>query len=102
MDEKGLVVIPTESLTSLAEEVKALREGMKSMITVPTAQLYTNRTLKELLGIGDKLIKQYRDNGLLSYTQVGDKFWYSQDDLNKFLGANHYEAWVDNNKGYGK
>ncbi len=81
------------SLTTLTEEVKALKEGLKSIVTVQPKQLYTNKSLKELLGVGDKLIKQYRDNGLLSFTQVGDKFWYSQEDVHKFLAVSHNEAW---------
>lgn len=81
------------SLTTLTEEVKALKEGLKSIVTVHPKQLYTNKSLKELLGVGDKLIKQYRDNGLLSFTQVGDKFWYSQEDVHKFLAVSHNEAW---------
>ena len=81
------------SLTTLTEEVKALKEGLKSIVTVQPKQLYTNKSLKELLGVGDKLIKQYRDNGLMSFTQVGDKFWYSQEDVHKFLAVSHNEAW---------
>lgn len=88
-----MVQIPLDSLITLTEEVKALKEGLKSIVTVQPKQLYTNKSLKELLGVGDKLIKQYRDNGLLSFTQVGDKFWYSQEDVHKFLAVNHNEAW---------
>lgn len=88
-----MVLIPLESLSTLTEEVKALKERVQSIVTVQPKQLYTNKSLKELLGVGDKLIKQYRDNGLLSFTQVGDKFWYSQEDVNKFLAVSHNEAW---------
>ena len=88
-----MVQIPLDSLTTLTEEVKALKEGLKSIVAVQPKQLYTNKSLKELLGVGDKLIKQYRDNGLLSFTQVGDKFWYSQEDVHKFLAVSHNEAW---------
>lgn len=88
-----MVQIPLDSLITLTEEVKALKEGLKSIVIVQPKQLYTNKSLKELLGVGDKLIKQYRDNGLLSFTQVGDKFWYSQEDVHKFLAVNHNEAW---------
>lgn len=91
-----MVLIPLDSLTTLTEEVKALKEGLKSIVAVQPKQLYTNKSLKELLGVGDKLIKQYRDNGLLSFTQVGDKFWYSQEDIEKFLAVSHNEAWNTN------
>lgn len=88
-----MVLIPLESLSTLTEEVKSLKERVQSIVAVQPKQLYTNKSLKELLGVGDKLIKQYRDNGLLSFTQVGDKFWYSQEDVNKFLAVSHNEAW---------
>ena len=88
-----MVLVPMDNLVALTEEVKALKEGLKSIVTVSPKQLYTNKSLKELLGVGDKLIKQYRDNGLLSFTQVGDKFWYSQTDIDQFLAVSHNEAW---------
>ena len=92
-DNSNMVLVPMDNLVALTEEIKALREGLKSIVTVSPKQLYTNKSLKELLGVGDKLIKQYRDNGLLSFTQVGDKFWYSQADIDKFLSVCHNEAW---------
>ena len=96
LNNSSMVLIPLDSLTTLTEEVKALKEGLKSIVAVQPKQLYTNKSLKELLGVGDKLIKQYRDNGLLSFTQVGDKFWYSQEDIEKFLAVSHNEAWNTN------
>lgn len=92
-ENTNMVLIPLESLSTLTEEVKALKERVQSIVAVQPKQLYTNKSLKELLGVGDKLIKQYRDNGLLSFTQVGDKFWYSQEDVHKFLAVSHNEAW---------
>jgi hypothetical protein len=92
-ENTNMVLTPLESLTTLTEEVKALKERVQSIVAVQPKQLYTNKSLKELLGVGDKLIKQYRDNGLLSFTQVGDKFWYSQEDVHKFLAVSHNEAW---------
>ena len=92
-ENTNMVLIPLESLTTLTVEVKALKERVLSIVAVQPKQLYTNKSLKELLGVGDKLIKQYRDNGLLSFTQVGDKFWYSQEDVHKFLAVSHNEAW---------
>lgn len=56
-------------------------------------KVYTNDTLKELLGIQDKLIKKYRDDGLLGFSKVGDKFWYTQDDVDKFLMNSHNSAY---------
>lgn len=73
------------SLTSLVavlvEEVKSLREYVN-----PSKPL-SNKEVKDILNIQDRLLKKYRDDGLLGYSQVGDKYWYSQDDIDNFLSC---------------
>ena len=54
-------------------------------------KIYDNKKIRELLGINDKLLKKYRDNGLLGYSRVGDKYWYSEQDLEKFLSKTHID-----------
>ena len=59
--------------------MKSLQSFVKPM------QIYDNKAIKQLLGIQDKLLKKYRDDGLLGYSQIGDKYWYQQDDIDKLL-----------------
>lgn len=54
-------------------------------------KIYDNKKIRELLGINDKLLKKYRDNGLLGYSRVGDKYWYSEQDIEKFLSKTHID-----------
>ena len=57
-------------------------------------KVYTNKDLLLLLGVSDKQLRQYRNEGLLSYSRVDDKFWYTQDDVDEFLMKNHHNALV--------
>lgn len=66
-------------LKDLIAEVKSLQSIVKPI------QVYDNKAIKQLLGIQDKLLKKYRDDGLLGYSQIGDKYWYQQDDIDKLL-----------------
>ena len=59
-------------------------------------KIYTNSEIRELLGVQDKLIRKYRDDGKLAYHKEGDKFWYLQEDIDQFLSHNHYEAYAYN------
>ena len=43
------------------------------------------------LGIKDKYLKKLRDNGYLGYSREGDKYWYTQADVDRFLRRFHYE-----------
>ena len=69
----------TSLVTALVQEVKTLSEYVN-----PSKPL-SNKEVKDLLNIQDRLLKKYRDDGLLGYSQVGDKFWYSRDDIDNFL-----------------
>lgn len=65
---------------------------MSRVINLP--DYYNNKEVRELLGVDDKIIRKYRDRGLLGYTVVGDKFWYSQGDIKDFLNRNRHEAFA--------
>ena len=41
-----------------------------------------------LLGIKDRYLKCLRDNRLLGYSRHGDKYWYTQVDVDRFLSLN--------------
>ena len=42
-----------------------------------------------LLGVKDRYLKRLRDNGLLDYSRNGDKYWYTQADVDNFLARCH-------------
>ena len=49
-------------------------------------RLYDNKSLMEKLNI--------KDNGYLGYSREGDKYWYTQEDVDRFLRRFHYEAFA--------
>ena len=63
---------------------------------VCTHQLYSNKELMDLLQVKDRYLKKLRDNGYIGYSRMGDKYWYTQEDLDKFLHRFHYEAFATN------
>ena len=60
----------------------------------PRQILYTNKSLLALLQINTSTLKKYRDEGLLGFSKVGDKYYYTTDDVNKFLKNNHFEPFA--------
>ncbi len=47
--------------------------------------IYTNQDLRKILKVNDKLIRKYREDGLLEFSNVGNKFWYTNDNVKKFI-----------------
>ena len=56
--------------------------------------LYDNKSLMEKLNIKEKYLKKLRDNGYLGYSREGDKYWYTQEDVDRFLRRFHYDAFA--------
>ena len=48
-------------------------------------KIYTSKEVCHLLNIAPKLLARYRNDGLLPYSRVGDKYWYTQKDIEEFL-----------------
>ena len=93
MNNSSFIMVKAENFNELYHEVKSLRSELSSILTTPPPRVYTNKDVKELLGVEDKLLRKYRDNGLLAYTHVGDKFWYTQTDIDQFLASNYFTAY---------
>jgi hypothetical protein len=52
--------------------------------------VYDNKSLMALLNIKDKYLKKLRDYGYIGYSREGDKYWYTQEDVSRFLKRFHY------------
>ena len=72
-------------LLYLIEKVEALSSPAEDK-----PRIYDNKSLMALLGIKDRYLKRLRDNGLLGYSRHGDKYWYTQSDVDRFLSQCHY------------
>lgn len=75
-----------EILQTLTEQKKTLE-----MIVPNPLRIYNNKEIMELLGVKDKYLKKLRDNGYLGFSREGDKYWYTQEDVDCFLHSFHYE-----------
>lgn len=60
-------------------------------------RVYDNKSIMALLNIKDKYLKKLRDNGYLGYSREGDKYWYTQEDVDKFLKRFHFKDFARSN-----
>lgn len=76
-------------LTRLNDEIAGLRQALAA-----SKPVYTNEELRTLLGVSDKTIKKWRNNGFLGYSLVGDIYLYSKEDVERFLNDIHHSPQV--------
>jgi excisionase family DNA binding protein len=47
--------------------------------------IYTLAETCSLLQISRRTLQKYRDQGMISYTQIGNKIYFRAEDINEFL-----------------
>lgn len=52
-------------------------------------KVYNKTEINSVLGVNEKLLRRYRYDGKLSYTKVGDHYWYTQNDIDEFMAKCH-------------
>ena len=77
-EKKEMLLIEKTQWESLVSKVRDLTQQVTILKEsyVPKSQYYTNKELRILLGVEEKLIRKYREQGLLAYSKIGDKYWY--------------------------
>jgi len=85
----------------LLEEIFRVVQGKKNLsgnndLPEQPSRVYSNKEVMYMLGVKDKYMKKLCDNGYIGYSREGDKYWYTQDDIDKFLRRFHYEAFATN------
>ena len=81
----------------LLEKILRIVERQERMPSADKAVekcLYDNKSLMTKLGIKEKYLKKLRDNGYLGYSREGDKYWYTQEDVDRFLRHFHFDAFA--------
>ncbi len=58
----------------------------------PNDLFLDNPKFMELMGISQKTAQSWRDKGIISYSQVGNKIYYRICDIKNLLDTNYREA----------
>lgn len=74
MDYKKLM----EQMEDITKSIRRLNEGDE-------LHIYTSKEVCKKLDVSEALLTTYRNEQLLPYCRVGDKFFYTDDDIEKFL-----------------
>lgn len=102
MSKYSDVCISEQTMRTLLMEIKGLRAELNDLrsgleavkLKIDPHYLYTNKEIRLILGVDERLIKKYRDNGFLSYYRQDDKYWYRGADILDFLKRSRYQAFA--------
>ena len=89
MVKKYYKKIDSAEMNALLGELDNI-EACLDRVSGPTElKVYNKNEICSVLGVNEKQLRDYRFKGKLSYTRVGDKYWYTQDDIDEFMAKHH-------------
>ena len=93
MVKKYYKKVESVELNTLLGELDTIESSLER-ISAPSELVIYNNKINSVLGVEEKLLRRYRYDGKLSYTKVGDKYWYTQNDIDEFMVKHHRKAFA--------
>lgn len=83
-------MIEGKTFERLKQAIKELFERSKKLNSSTTLkeEWWTNQEVCRLLGISLRTLQNYRDKGLIPYSQIGHKCYYKVKDVEHFIEKN--------------
>ena len=84
-----VVTIQSQAFQDLVCKLDAINQRLTVKEKEPKDKWLDNQELMQLLKISKRTAQHYRDSGLISFSQVGNKIYYKHSDVEDLL-KNHY------------
>ena len=79
------------SLENLSKKVEKIRDNRK--LSLDGECYYTDKELAVILKVSRRSLQDYRNNGILPYTQIGGRILYRASDIERTLTDGYKEAY---------
>jgi hypothetical protein len=79
----------TEHFEKLSAEIKELQNTFLNKQDFISDPFIDNARFMQLMGISVKTAQFWRDSGLVSFSQIGNKIYFRVSDIKELLEKNH-------------
>jgi hypothetical protein len=86
------IVIQKEQFEQLLTRVDEIRSAVLSKGKKPEDSLLGNQEFIKLMNISKRTAQAWRDEGQISFSQLGGKIYYRMSDVQKLLDGNYRQA----------
>ena len=87
-----VVTIQSEAYLAIIGKIESINTRLNSKEKEPKEQWLDNLEVMKLLKISKRTAQHYRDNGVISFSQVGNKIYYRLSDVEALLNKHYIKA----------
>jgi hypothetical protein len=89
---KESLVDVTKNYEKIQEQLTELIKGLNGPKKVDGIEIIDNAQFMKLMGISQKTAQTWRDSGVVSYSQIGNKLFYKIADIQGMLDKNYFSC----------
>jgi len=87
-----VITIQSEAFNLIVEKIEAVNKRLDAKDKEPKETWLDNVEVMALLKISKRTAQTYRDSGLISFSQVGNKIYYRLSDIENLLNKHYFKA----------
>lgn len=88
----NVITIQSEAFNEIVGKIEQINKRLSEKEKEPQEKWLDNQELMQLLKISKRTAQHYRDSGLISFSQVGNKIYYKMADVEELLKKHYNKA----------
>jgi Helix-turn-helix domain len=84
------VIITQQNYDELISRLERIQQEVSKIQFEPKDPILDNAQVCQILGLSKRSLQEYRNSGLISYSQIGAKIYYRLSEINRLLDK-HYK-----------
>lgn len=92
------VILSTQQYNDLVSRLDDLNRQLEEKQKKPQDIFLDNQEFLLLMNISKRTAQTWRDEGVISFSQIGSKIYYRMSDVQKLLDNNYRKAFKNNRR----
>ncbi|GGW65578.1 helix-turn-helix protein [Winogradskyella epiphytica] len=92
------IILSTQQYKDLVNRLDALNKQLEEKQKKPQDTFLDNQEFLQLMNISKRTAQTWRDEGIVSFSQIGSKIYYRMSDVQKLLDKNYKAAFSNKRK----
>ena len=92
------IILSTQQYKDLVNRLDDLNKQLEEKQKKPQDTFLDNQEFLQLMNISKRTAQTWRDEGIVSFSQIGSKIYYRMSDVQKLLDKNYKAAFSNKRK----
>lgn len=94
------IILSTKQYKELVNRLDVLNKRLEEKEKSPDETFLDNTEFLQLMNISKRTAQTWRDEGIVSFSQIGSKIYYRMSDVQKLLDKNYKKAFSTKKRNY--